>query len=398
MALTHVAIKQATPKQKPFKLFDSGNLYCLIHPNGGRYWRVDYRYQQKRKTIALGTFPIVSLKDARIRRDKIKLQLLDGIDPSAERKTAKESAQQKISFKDTALEWITRQANEWTKKHQKQLESRLRRYAFPLIGDRPCESIGALDILRVCRTAESKGHHEVAHKLRQYCGQVMRYAVANGQASYDPSADIKGALTPKVTRHFATLLQPQDIGKLLRAIDNYPTLVTRCALQLLALTFVRPGELRNATWSEIDLEERLWRIPESRMKMRRTHLVPLSEQAVIILQRLPRYTFTSLLFPGVKRRNTPISENTFNKAIRTMGFKANEFTGHGFRSMASTLLNEAGWQSDVIERQLAHVERNRARAAYNHAEYLEKRREMMQVWATTLDNLKNAKAIRNEVS
>ena len=385
MALTNMRIKQAISRDRPFKLYDHGGLYCLIHSNGGRYWRYDYRFHQKRKTIALGTYPLISLREARELRDEAKRALRDGIDPGAKRKAAKAAARRVITFRDAALDWMTGQESQWTRKHCVQLESRLQRYAFPIIGNQTCDAIGALDILRVCRTAESKGHHEVAHKLRQYCGQVMRFAVANGWASRDPSPDIKGALRPKPTRHFPTLLQPDRIGALLRAIDHYPSDQTRYALQFLSLTFVRPGELRHAVWEEFDLQEALWRIPADRMKMRRPHIVPLSRQALEILKQIPRHDVTTLLFPSFQRRKRPMSEGTFSKAIRQMGFAQEEFTPHGFRGMASTLLNEAGWEGDVIERQLAHVEKNHARAAYNHAEYLSKRHEMMQSWADQLD-------------
>ena len=388
MTLTHLALKQANRREKAYKLYDTGSLYCLIHPNGGRYWRFDYRFHQKRKTIAPGTYPLVSLRDARALRDTMKRQLFEGIDPGAKRKAAKAAARRIISFEDAAQDWMKRYEQEWSVKHRRQLASRLRRYAYPILGKRTCEAIGPLDILRVCRQAESKGHHEVAHKLRQYCGQVMRYAVANGWASRDPSPDIKGALTPKPTRHFATLTQPSRIAELLIAIDSYSSTATRCALQLLALTFVRPGELRQARWEEFDLDQALWRIPPERMKMKRAHLVPLSRQALETLSHLPRYPITTLLFPSVQRRKRPVSEGTFNKAIRQMGFSKEEFTSHGFRGMASTRLNEAGWDGDVIERRLAHVEGNAARAAYNHAQYLDQRRTMMQAWADSLDTLR----------
>ena len=388
MPLTNLIIKQADTRTKPYKLYDAKGLYCLIHPNGGRYWRYDYRFRHKRKTIALGTYPRISLREARTIHESMQRELYSDIDPGATRKAAKLEARGTPTFKEAAEEWMKRQASDWTVKHQRQLRSRLQRYAYAILGDIACDAITPLDILRVCRQAEQRGHLEVAHKLRQYCGQVMRYAVANGWATRDPSPDIKGALTPKPTRHFATILEPYRIRDLLLAIDSYASIPTRAALQLLALTFVRPGELRQARWEEFDWTERVWRIPAERMKMRRPHLVPLAHQTITILHAVPRVNHTSLLFPGIKKRHQPVSENTFGKAIRRLGFASEEFTAHGFRAMASTRLNEAGWEGDVIERQLAHVEGNSTRAVYNHAEYLARRREMMQAWADSLDQIR----------
>jgi integrase len=392
MPLSDTATRNAKPKDKPYKLADEKGLYLLIKP-AGKYWRLDYRFDGKRKTLALGVYPDISLKEAREKRDEARKQIAQGVDPSAERKATKTA--QTESFEAVAREWFAKFAPSWAESHSDKIMRRLERDVFPWIGARPVREITAPELLAVLRRIETRGALETAHRAHQNCGQVFRYAVATGRAERDPSADLRGALPPADEKHHASITDPKAIGALLRAMDSYQgAFVVRCALRLAPLVFVRPGELRGGEWSEIDLDGAEWRIPAHRMKMRETHIVPLSVQAVAILRELHPLTGTGrYLFPSERTDARPISENTVNAALRRLGYSKDEMTGHGFRSMASTLLNEQGWHRDAIERQLAHAERNAIRATYNYAEHLPERRRMMQAWADYLDGLKNGAEI-----
>lgn len=385
--LTEAAVKAAKPREKPYKLFDERGLYLLVTPEKSRLWRLKYKFERREKLLALGAYPDVSLKAARKRRDEARGVLADGADPSAQRRAAKMA--EGDTFKAIAQEWLGKQKKlkDITIKRD---QDRLDNFVYPFIGARPIGNITAPDLLAVLRRIESRGIHETAHRTRALCGRIFRYAVATGRAERDVSADLRGALTVAVTENHAAIVDPQRVGELMRAIDGYSGQPeTAAALRLAPLVFLRPGELRAAQWSEIDLDVAEWRIPGERMKMGVPHIVPLATQAVTILQELQPLTGAGkFVFPGLRSPSRPISENTINGALRRLGYSKEEQTGHGFRTIASTLLNEQGWHSDLIELQLAHAERNQVRAAYNKAQRLPERRKMMQAWADYLDGLK----------
>ena len=391
MALTATSIKNARTVDKPLKLFDGGGLYLLVNPNGARWWRFKYRYLGKEKLLSFGTYPDVSLKDARDRRDEARKQLAADIDPGEHRKAMKSTlaVRSENSFEIVAREWFAKYSPIWAAGHSDKIIRRLERDIFPWLGGRPIAELTAPELLAALRRIESRGAIETAHRAQQNCSQVFRYAVATGRAERDPTADLRGALTSVKERHHASITDPMRVGELMRAIDGYRgSLVTKCALRLAPLVFVRPGELRKAEWIEFDLDGAEWRIPAARMKAREQHIVPLAKQAVAILRELHGLTGEKQhVFPGVRTNGRAMSENTVNAALRRLGYAKDEMTGHGFRSMASTLLNEQGWHRDAIERQLAHAERNNVRAAYNFAEHLPERRKMMQAWADYLDKL-----------
>lgn len=388
MALTDTAIRNAKHTAKPLKLFDGGGLYLLVNPTGGRWWRLDYRFAGKRKTISLGTYPAVPLKKARENREEARKQLAAGIDPGAARKAVKTATAD--SFEAVAREWHAKNSPKWATSHAEKVIRRIEREVLPWIGVRPAREVTAPELLAVLRRIEGRGAIEVAHRAMQDCGQVFRYAVATGRAERNPTTDLRGALSSSKVKHYASLTEPKAVGELLRAIEGYRgSFVTQCALRIAPLVFVRPGELRQAEWTEFNLEAGEWRIPAGRMKMRAVHIVPLSTQVVDILCELRPLTGSDrYVFPGVRTATRPMSENTVNAALRRIGYSKEEMTGHGFRSMASTMLNEQGWNRDAIERQLAHAERNNVRAAYNYAEHLPERRKMMQHWADYLDVLR----------
>ena len=398
MPLTDTACRNAKPKPdgKPAKYSDEKGMYLLVNQTG-KYWRLDYRFANKRKTLAIGVYPEVSLKDAREKRENARRLLNEGIDPSEHRKISKitQNLQADNSFEAVAREWFAKRAPTLSDGHGERIIRRLERDLFPWLGNRPIAEITAPELLANLQRIEKRGAVETAHRAMQNAGQVFRYGIATGRAKYNPAADLVGALTPVVKTSFPTITEPAKIAELLRAIDGYQgTLTTRCALQLAPLVFVRPGELRHAEWTEIDLENGLWVIPAERMKMREKHIVPLSRQAVAILQELNPLTGQGkFVFPGARSLQRPMSENTVNAALRRLGYDKDTMTGHGFRHMASTLLNEQGWNRDAIERQMAHAERNSIRATYNYAEYLPERHRMMQSWADYLEALKNGAKI-----
>lgn len=390
MPLTDTAIRNAKPAGKPFKLFDTQGLFLLVNPSGGKWWRLKYRLGGKEKLFSLGTYPQVSLAEARERRDKARKLVEQGIDPAFAKQQEKAAAlAESDTFEAVALEWFAKQEPTWAKSHASRLKARLVRLVFPFIGHLPVKDVGAPEVLALGRRIESRGTVDTAHRIVQIVGQVMRYAVACGLAERNPSSDLRGALAPTKTKHFASITDPKDITRLLRAIEGYSGhFTTMCALRLAPLVFVRPGELRRAEWAEIDLDAAEWRIPAHKMKMGSPHVVPLSRQAVAVLKELHPLTGSGqYVFPGLRPGRT-MSENTINAALRSLGFAKDEMTGHGFRSMASTLLHEQGWPSDVVERQLAHAERNTVKASYNFAEHMPERRKMMQAWADFLDSLK----------
>lgn len=390
--LTDTAIRKAKTADKPLRLTDSAGLYLLVNPNGSRWWRLDYRHNGKRKTLSMGTYPDTGLADAREARDKARKLVAAGIDPSELRRAERVAGAERAanSFAALAEEWFAKQARGMAPATVEKTRSMLDSLIFPWIGNRPITEIEAPDILALLRRIEERGAHETAHRTKQRCGQVFRYAIASGRATRDPTTDLRGALTPVKVEHRPAITDPTSIGELLRAIEGYTGgFVVRCALRLAPLVFVRPGELRKAEWAEIDMDAAVWRIPAERMKMREAHTVPLAPQAVAILRELHPLTGAGrYVFPGARSPRIPMSEAAVNAALRRMGFDKATMTGHGFRALASSRLNELGWAPDVIERQLAHAERNKVRAAYNRAQYMEERQRMMQAWADYLDGLR----------
>jgi integrase len=392
MPLSDTAIRNAKPQDKTFKLSDEKGLYLLVTPSGGKWWRFDYRFGGKRKTISMGTYPETSLKDARDKRDTARKQLAQRIDPSENRKAMKAAQQaQTDTFEVVAREWLGKFSAEWSEKHKLNTLAILAKDLFPWLGKRPMREITAPELLACLRRTESRGALDTAHRARQVCGQVFRYAVATGRADRDPTGDLKGALPPVKQKHFPSIVDSQAIGGLLRAIDGYQgQFATCCALRLAPLVFVRPGELRKAEWSEIDLDAALWCIPAGRMKMKEPHIVPLSTQAVAILRELRPLTGNGrYLFPSPRTPDRPMSDNGILSALRRMGIAKDEMTGHGFRAMARTVLDEVlGFRVDYIEHQLAHAVRDTNGRAYNRTAHLPERKAMMQAWADYLDGLK----------
>jgi len=387
MALSDVAVRNSKATDKPRKLSDERGLYLLI-TKAGKYWRFDYRHDGRRRTLAVGVYPDVTLAQARERRDQARALLANGADPSAVKQARKAATEN--SFEAVAREWHAKFSPGWVPHHADKIIKRFEREVFPWIGNRPIADISAPDLLAVLRRIEARNALDSAHRVHQNCGKVFRYAVATGRAQRDPSGDLRGAIPPAVERHHPTITEPKRVGELLRAIAGYSGAhVTRYALQLAPLVFVRPGELRKAEWSEFDLDKAEWRIPAHKMKMKAVHIVPLPIQSLAILTELHALTGSGrYVFPGARTDARHMSENTVNAGLRRLGYAVGDMTGHGFRSMASTLLNEQGWNRDAIERQLAHAERDDIRAAYNYAEHLPERRKMMQAWADYLDKLK----------
>lgn len=390
--LTAKACANATSEGKAIrKLHDGGGLYLWVYADRRKYWRLRYWVDGREKSLSLGVYPTISLKEARASRDDNRKLISDLIDPSAERKTTKlrrkiESAN---SFAAVAREWYGKQLHTWVPHHADDVRRRLESNAYPHIGTHPIGEIEAPELLEVVRKIEKRGAYDLAHRVLQVCSQVFRYGIATGRCKRDIATDLRGALTPHVKKHQAAV-RPEELPDLLRAIDTYAEQgdkQTMFALQLLALTFVRTNELIGAEWQEFNLDAGLWIIPAGRMKMRTEHIVPLSTQVVTILNELKIMAGNShFVFPG-RNRDRPISNNTMLFALYRLGYKG-KMTGHGFRAVASTILNEQGWRADVIERQLAHCERDEVRGAYNRAEYLQERKKMMQSWASYLDALK----------
>ena len=392
MHLNEMKIRNAKPKEKFYKLSDSDGLYLHITEKGGKLWRFKYRFCGKEKLLALGTYPEISLLDARRRRDESRAQIAQGIDPGALRKAQKQAKTESTeTFEVIAREWHGRFTPTWTIGHADTIMSRLERDLFPWIGKRPIAEIKATELLSVMRRVESRGALESAHRIRTICGQVFRYAVATARAERDPSADLKGALPQPQEKHMAAITEPAKVAELLRAIDGYQGgFVVQCALRFVPLVFVRPGELRHAEWSEIDFENAEWNIPAGKMKMKEPHLVPLSRQAIEILSDLKKLTGSSrYVFPSGRSFDRPLSNNAILAALRRMGYSKDEMSGHGFRAMARTILDEVlHVRPDYIEHQLAHAVRDPNGRAYNRTAHLNERRKMMQTWAEYLDGLK----------
>jgi len=392
MSLSDIKIRNAKPKEKFYKLTDGDGLYLHVAETGGKLWRFRYRYDGKEKLLALGSYPAITLYDARRRRDDARKQLAHGIDPGAVRKAQKQSdTAETETFEVIAREWHMKFSQSWTPGHALTIMSRLERDIFPWIGTRPISDIKAPELLTVLRRVESRGALETAHRVRTIAGQVFRYAVSTGRAERDPSGDLRGALPQPGEKHHAAITDPKEVAPLLRALDGYSGhYVTKCALRLAPLFFVRPGELRQAEWAEFDLDEAVWNIPASKMKVKQPHIVPLCRQAVDILKELKEFTGASrYVFPSGRSFARPMSNNAINAALRRMGFDKNTMTGHGFRAMARTILDEVLRVNPyVIEAQLAHKVPDALGTAYNRTQHLEERRKMMQTWADYLDGLK----------
>jgi integrase len=393
MALSDTAIKNAKPSDKATRLFDGGGLYLEVAPSGGKWWRLKYRFDGKEKRLSLGVYPDVSLKDARQRRDDARKLLANGTDPGENRKAVKAAKSERASnsFEVVAREWFAKKSPSWAESNASKILARLENDAFPWLGSRPISEITPPELLKVLRRIEDRGAVESAHRVKNYCSQIFRYAIATGRAERDASSDLRGALATPVKQHRAAITEPKAVAELLRAIDGYQgSLVTKCALRLAPLLFVRPGELRQAEWAEIDLDKAEWNIPAARMKMREAHLVPLPMQAVDILRELQALTGEGrYVFPGARTNGRPMSDNAVLAALRRMGFAKDEMSGHGFRAMARTILDEElGVRIDFIEHQLAHAVRDPNGRAYNRTAHLSERRKMMQLWADYLDKLK----------
>jgi integrase len=390
--LSDTQCRSATSGDKSVKkLSDGGGLYLWVHADGSKYWRLRYWLAGKEKALSLGVYPVVTLKEARKRRDDERAKLSDGLDPSAERRAWK--VQQRVaaenSFEAVAREWYGKQVHTWVESHASDVLRRLERNLFPELGRRPIADIEPPELLAAVSRIEKRGAYDLAHRIMQVAGQVFRYGVATGRCKRDPTSDLRGALTPHKPRHQAAV-RPEKLPDLLRAIAGYESIgdrQTRLALELLSLTFTRTAELIGAEWKEFDLDAGLFVIPAERMKMKSEHVVPLSSQALSILNELKKISGHSrYVFVG-RNNDKPMSNNTMLFALYRLGYKG-KMTGHGFRAVASTILNEQGYNPDVIERQLAHCERNEVRGAYNRAEYLPQRKAMMQEWADYLDKLR----------
>jgi integrase len=391
MPLTDTAIRNAKPGVKPVKLFDGGGLYLEVAPSGGKWWRLKYRFEGKEKRLSLGVYPDVSLKDARDRRDDSRRLLADGIDPSENRKAIKSARSERgaNSFEVVAREWFAKFSPSWASNHGDRIIRRFERDIFPWIGGKPIADLGAPDLLAVVRRIEQRGALETAHRALGNCGQVFRYAVATGRTTRDPSGDLRGALSPAKGEHFAAVTDPTKVAELLRTLDGYQgTLTVACALRVAPLVFVRPGELRKAEWDDIDLNAAEWRYTVT--KTDTAHVVPLATQAVAILRELHALTGTGrYVFPGARTNGRPMSDNAILAAMRRMGIGKDEMSGHGFRAMARTILDEVlGFRPDFIEHQLAHAVKDPNGRAYNRTAHLPERRKMMQDWADYLEKLK----------
>ena len=395
MKLSNIACKNAKPSEKPRKLADGNGLYLEIAPNGSKYWRMKYSFNGKESRLSFGVYPHVSLAEAREKRRLAKKMLEEGKNPNEEKRI--EKLERKISyennFENIAREWHKEKYPTWKPGHAERILTRLEKDIFPSLGARPIKAIKPIEILAAIRGVEERGAHDLAHRTMQTCSQVFRYAVATGRVERDLTVDLRGALKPVISENYAYLGEeelPGFMEKLERYTSHYNGYpITKLAFKLLLLTFVRSGEIRGAQWKEIDWDKEQWKIPAERMKMKEAHIVPLSKQSLAILREIQKITgdsYGGFLFPSQQNPRRIMSENTFLRVLDILGYKG-KATAHGFRSTASTILNENGFRSDVIERQLAHGERDQVRAAYNYAQYLPERKEMMTWWANYLDSV-----------
>ncbi len=386
--LTELAVKSAKPAEKRYTLFDTGGLYLEVAPNGSKWWRFRYRINGKQKVMSFGVYPDVSLKNARDKRDAARTLLANGGDPLGEKKESEKLA---CTFDSVLEEWFEYRKREWAPSYIRAMRLRVNRYLHGKLPDKPFSELEVQDFLSIIREIEKRGTFETARKIAQICGQVCRYARLSGLIKSNPIEGIAEILVPYKSEHFKAITDPVQIGQLLRDIQHYPGRPpTGFALRILPYVFIRSQELRGARWSEINFDTATWVIPPERMKMRREHIVPLATQVVKLFDDLKFFTGNSeLCFPSPMSNSIPITDMALLNALRRIGYSRDEMCIHGFRAMASTLLNEQGYRPDIIEAQLAHKEKDAVREAYNHAEYLEERRKMMQEWADYLDTLRN---------
>jgi len=390
MPLTDIEVRNAKRKDKTYRLADEKGMYLEVSPTGARYWRFKYRHLGKEKRLAFGVYPEVGIKDARSKRDAARKLIADGIDPSAAKKAAKSAALINASntFQLTATEWFAKNKISWADSHADRIIDRLKRDVFPWIGNRPIADITAPELLTVLRRIEDRGANETAHRVLQNCSQVFRYAIATGRTKYDPTTGLKGALAAANPTHFAAVTEPKKVAELLKVFDGYEgTLSVKSALRLAPLVFVRPGELRSAKWADIDLANAEWKFVAT--KTGTPHIVPLSTQAIAILTELQSLTGAgTYVFPSARSASRPMSDNAILAAMRRLGIGKDEMSGHGFRAMARTILDEVlGVRPDLIEHQLAHAVKDPNGRAYNRTAHLPERRKMMQQWADYLEGL-----------
>lgn len=395
MALTDVKVRSAKPTDKPYKLTDGEGMHLMVHPNGSKYWRLQYRFDGKQKTLALGVYPEITLSDARQRRDEAKRQVATGVDPGEQKKVDKQTRKAGIenNFKAIALEWHEYKRPNWSKGYAEDLMEGFENDIFPYIGKRPIAEIKPLEMLEALRKLEKRGVFDKLRKIRQACNQVFRYAIVTGRSENNPASELAGALTTAKSKHYPHLLA-NELPDFLNALTNYSgSPITRLATRILLLTGVRTIELRASEWEEFDLERGIWEVPVERMKMGRPHMVPLSEQVQDALKQLQAITGRfKLVFPGRNDITKPMSEASVNQVLKRVGYHG-KATGHGFRHTMSTILHEQGYNTAWIELQLAHVDKNTIRGTYNHAQYLEQRREMLQWYANYMDSLEQGGSV-----
>ncbi|EIZ1472120.1 tyrosine-type recombinase/integrase [Salmonella enterica] len=395
MQLTDLAIRRSKPKDKPYTLNDGNGLSLLIEPNGSKGWRLRYRFSGKAKLMSLGTYPNVALADARTARDEAKKLIAGGIDPAEVRKAKKREIESRFgnTFEGIAREWYEKRFDRWSPSYAEEMIETFEKDVFPYIGSRPIAEIKPMELLAVLSVLNDRGATEKLRKVRQRCGEVFRYAVITGRAEYNPAPDLVSAFAPHKKEHYA-FLKTDELPEFFRILNTYTgSLIVKLAMKLLILTGVRPGELRQAEWCEIDFDNRVWEVPKERMKMRRPHCVPLSEQSLNILEQLKPVTgHYQYIFPGRIHHSKPMSEMAMNVLIRRIGY-AGRVTGHGFRHTMSTILHEQGYNTAWIETQLAHVDKNSIRGTYNHAQYLDGRREMLQWYADYMDALEHGENV-----
>lgn len=391
MPLTDLEIRRSKPREKPYTLNDGSGLSLLIEPNGSKGWRFRYRFDGKPKMLSLGTYPLVSLTDARQKRDEAKKLVASGINPSDVRKRDKQERQNEIgnTFEAIAREWYEKRTDRWSAGYAEEMMKTFETDVFPFIGGRPIAEIKPMELMGVLSRLDERGATEKLRKVRQRCGEVWRYAIVTGRAEYNPAPDLVSAFVPHKKEHYA-FLKHEELPEFFRTLNTYSgSIVVKLAMRLQVLTGLRPGELRQGEWAEIDFEKRLWEVPPSRMKKRRPHCVPLSAQAIAILEQLKPITgHYQFIFPGRIHHSKPMSEMAMNVLIRRIGY-AGRVTGHGFRHTMSTILHEQGYNTAWIETQLAHVDKNSIRGTYNHAQYLDGRREMLQWYADYMDALEH---------
>ncbi len=393
MAVTDLQIRKSQPRDRAWRLFVGQGLYVEVSPHGGKWWRFKYRHLGREKRLSFGTYPTISLQKARDLREQARKLLAAGVDPSQQRQAEKMAGAERAAntFEVVAREWFAKQKLSWVEGHASKILLRMENDLFPWLRRRPVAEITAKELLGVLNRIVNRGALETAHRVLQNCGQIFRYAIATGRAEHNPTINLLGALPPVQQKHRAAILDPVALGGLLRSIEGYEgSFVTKCALRLAPLVFVRPGELRQAEWTEIDFDARQWNLPAGKMKKRNPHIVPLAPQALDILREIHALTGRGqYVFPSARGPKRPMSNNAILSALRRMGYDKDEMSGHGFRAAARTILDETlHFRPDYIEHQLAHAVRDPDGRAYNRTAHLMERRKMMLAWADYLESLK----------